>query len=591
MSIKKLQRYVNFDAGDEFSTRTQTVHIYEHKSTGTKDQIVSFHPDIKTMAPQELVTLLEHLQWHFQYLERAKPTDDRVEMRPIWKECKAQTQWLISCVRNQIEDYVNKTREENCGHMYYYESNNIFALDELRDACPYIGLETAEDFILYQYANGAFPQNMDQGDKQMVRQELEEQLDKLLEMEDKSAYEFWSFRCQQKKAQIEQLCSAMPNTEQKTTDTTKEEKTMEKYIFVPELARRIAANQISLLEELELFLQRLEEEKPECDTSEEYHAWNLRREQVQTLEQQTKGQLKAYLDEIWDRLPGIGLQNEQDYVIYWYVEGCFPEDMEYCEIEKVERELRDRLDWLSEDLPLKIEPWEYRLWKYRQKLLTDQLDELALLKRQNDRDDWDDWDDWDGVRMNENADEDEEGSPVFMFWVPDEPEDPESLTMEELIAQIEKQQFILLGLKEVEFGAEGIDRPFNWQEGVDRVNALLEKLHGLLEQRMTEVQGVRIHADMGDKETPEEIIAGWYLNECFPSDLNAEEMMQVERKLREQLTALEDEESEYEEADNLELWKYRRDLKANLIDDIQTMMWHYDLNGEEWTLEEGVTCE
>lgn len=78
-------------------------------------------------------------------------------------------------------------------------------------------------------------------------------------------------------------------------------------------------------------------------------------------------------------------------------------------------------------------------------------------------------------------------------------------------------------------------------------------------------------------ETEEDIIACWYLSDCFPWGLSFEQMMRIEQKLKEQREALEAEESEYEKLDALDLWRFRWDIKSEQLEQIQTMMRNYDL--------------
>lgn len=80
----------------------------------------------------------------------------------------------------------------------------------------------------------------------------------------------------------------------------------------------------------------------------------------------------------------------------------------------------------------------------------------------------------------------------------------------------------------------------------------------------------------------EDIIACWYLSDAFPWGMDFTQMVQIQRKLKEQMQTLEAEEAEYEELDDLDLWRFRRDIKAEQLEQIQTMMHQYSLDSETW---------
>ena len=87
-------------------------------------------------------------------------------------------------------------------------------------------------------------------------------------------------------------------------------------------------------------------------------------------------------------------------------------------------------------------------------------------------------------------------------------------------------------------------------------------------------------------ETVEDIIACWYLSDGFPIGLTPDQLEQLWQKLTEQMNNLERLEEVYEVADTLDLWRFRRDIKAEQLEEIQTLMLQYELNGEEWYPEE-----
>ena len=68
--------------------------------------------------------------------------------------------------------------------------------------------------------------------------------------------------------------------------------------------------------------------------------------------------------------------------------------------------------------------------------------------------------------------------------------------------------------------------------------------------------------------------------------MTPDQLEQLWQKLTEQMNNLERLEEVYEVADTLDLWRFRRDIKAEQLEEIQTLMLQYELNGEEWYPEE-----
>ena len=76
------------------------------------------------------------------------------------------------------------------------------------------------------------------------------------------------------------------------------------------------------------------------------------------------------------------------------------------------------------------------------------------------------------------------------------------------------------------------------------------------------------------------------MSDGFPIVLSPDQLEQLWQKLTEQMNNLERLEEVYEVADTLDLWRFRRDIKAEQLEEIQTLMLQYELNGEEWYPEE-----
>lgn len=279
-----------------------------------------------------------------------------------------------------------------------------------------------------------------------------------------------------------------------------------------------------------------------------------------------------------DSCPSMGLKEPEDFIIYWYIHGEFPNDMDSCDVEKVRRELQDMLDELLEDEE-GDEYWSYQCQQKKVQLV--QIKEMIGRYIPED----------DGVRM-EHADEDE-GEAVFLahlFFAPDTAE----LNQKELVGAIEQMQCHLLS-RESERDGDALQRSA-WEFEQSQIQGMLDELNrrilrklGIVEIRNEEDEPEEFRQDHsvtswfhgGELETTEDIIACWYLLDYFPWRLSFEQMMRIEQKLKEQMETLETEEAEYEELDALGLWRFRRDIKAEQLEQIQTMMWNYTLDGEE----------
>lgn len=194
----------------------------------------------------------------------------------------------------------------------------------------------------------------------------------------------------------------------------------------------------------------------------------------------------------------------------------------------------------------------------------------------------------------------------FLFWLPEETGDAESMTMPELAYEIEKQEFNLLCLKAVEFGKEGTEKPFNWRDALDQTTQTLQQLRLILEQRMDEALGAQEDELLCEDDQPEEFrdhgltawaasselkstddtLACWHLSDCFPFGLSFEKLQQTQQALKAQMNKLEAEEAAYEERNALDFWRFRMDIRAEQLEQLQTMLYQYDLDCDSWYPEE-----
>lgn len=362
----------------------------------------------------------------------------------------------------------------------------------------------------------------------------------------------------------------------------------------PDPAQMESRDLMDFLEWVEVKYLFMFASKPE-DRGDQVWLWQEELRQTKLLIEEIKDEMVARIRAVrdqnccgdWvnyvDSCPSMGLQKPEDFILYWYVHGEFPYDMDSYDLEKVHRELQDMLGELLDD----EEGDEY--WRYQ----CDQKEtQLARIKEMIGRCMPED----DGVRMD-HAEEDA-GEPVFLahlFFAPDTAE----LNQRELVGAIEQMQCHLLSRASEREGDALLRSAWEFersqiQEMLDELNRRILRKLGVVELQSEEEEPEEFHQDHSvtswvrgsELETAEDIIACWYLSDAFPWGLDFEQMVQIQQKLKEQMETLEAEEAEYEELDDLDLWRFRRDIKAEQLEQVQTKMHNYGLDKEPWYLEE-----
>lgn len=357
----------------------------------------------------------------------------------------------------------------------------------------------------------------------------------------------------------------------------------------PDPAQMGSLDLMDFLEWVEVEYLFMSASKPE-DRGDQVWLWQEELRQTKLLIEEIKDEMVARIRAVrdqncrgdWvnyvDSYPSMGLQKPEDFILYWYVHGEFPYDMDSCDLEKVRRELQDLLDDLWEE----DEGDEYWAYQCQQRKA-----QLARIKEMISRCIPED----DGVRM-EHAEEDD-GEPILLaqlFFAPDTAE----LNQRELVGAIE-QMLCHLASRESEREGNALQRSA-WELERSQIQEMLEELNrrilkklGVVELQSEEEEPEEFRQDHSitswargsELETAEDIIACWYLSVAFPWGLGFEQMRGIEQKLKEQMETLEAEEPEYEVLDDLDLWKFRWDIKAEQLDEIRDMMSNYWSEMEE----------
>lgn len=383
-----------------------------------------------------------------------------------------------------------------------------------------------------------------------------------------------------------------------------EETSMLTMLKPEDLDERLA---MDYLDELEFTAHQLEKDPSQKDTEKRQKTAELidqvKKRLAQCLKQRQKANYrrlcKSNFTQIWqlkklvDACPGLVLHKPDDFILYWYVHGEFPCGMSLWDMGKIRRELQNRLNQLICRKELDSAYATY----CREKTKT-QLQQLQDMRGVSFRKEC-------GVGAHADMEDSFkwlEKEPPFLFYLPDEPENPEDLTIPELGWEIEKQEYDLLSLKSEENGKVGIGKPFNWQEAVDTVNTCLDRLRTVLRQRIEKALGVAaedpsvpegfqdgdfpIWFGLGELERAEDIVAGWYLSDDFPVITSCEKMQQVEAELKRQQAALEAEEPALENEAEHALWQFRMEQRAEQLEQVQNMMWNQADDWEFVDLEE-----
>lgn len=313
------------------------------------------------------------------------------------------------------------------------------------------------------------------------------------------------------------------------------------------------------------------------------------------------------LDEMMEKDPSMDLRTPDEFILYWYVYGYFPNDMSLEDMGRTRQAVQHQLNQLicCRETAGAFEAYCRRRLEAQLRQLQIMIDEIFrqdfTKEVPKDTEDFLTWQDDEG-EDEEEAFEHPDGGPIYLAFIPGEPEHPEDMTIPELSLEIEKQEFNLYCLKSVENGEEGTEKPFLWYSSVESVRELLSRLRGLLRQRLLEVLGVEAEEASAPTEfqdgdlpilyggdelvRPEDIAASWYLSNSFPLITSCEKMQQVEAELKRQQTALEAEEPALENEAEHALWQFCLEQRAVQLDEIQTMMWNQATDWGEWDLEE-----
>lgn len=163
------------------------------------------------------------------------------------------------------------------------------------------------------------------------------------------------------------------------------------------------------------------------------------------------------------------------------------------------------------------------------------------------------------------------GKTAILMQRPVEPEDLEKMTIPELAAELEKLEYCLLCMEDEE-------RPGCADAAKDVMGKLREKLAQRVLERLG-ISGDENAMDLldtaayGEKlDCPEELVACWYLEDCFPEGIPDGMLDRMELELKRQRDALD---AIQEEMDP-DFWRFRYDQIDEQLETLVGLRWRWD---------------
>lgn len=261
----------------------------------------------------------------------------------------------------------------------------------------------------------------------------------------------------------------------------------------------------------------------------------------------------------------VRLDDPEALLMHWYCNNCFPDETDFFVVDTLEKYLQKQLAKLEEQLAqlqedestsATVKPREFL--NFRCEIKHKQLELIAELKKPDIV-----------LAADELPPEDhceKEKSIVSKYG-------PQWYRMPELVNQIEQMR-LYQASKESYSGLE--EKYDAWLKELNRrIEGLLP--HSAVSNKTSDekygcrkqIRFLNSFVNGGDLERTEELLYCWYLNERFPFSMDLEKMYRIEKELKRQLSALDEEEERYNERGESDLWLLRYHLRENQLDEIQ----------------------
>ena len=196
--------YVNFDARGSGILTDRALRFAEDPELGVVGRVVSYLPRIELFDPAAQIELWEQLEWHRQTLLQTRQTGEP-EPECVWEAKYAQTNLLVRNVVSLMEKSVELIIINN-SLFYYVKKDDELIWEETKQTCPAFWLKEPENLILYRYANGHFPHDMDRTDIVYTHGALRCDLEQLMtQPHTGETRDFWLFRCKLREEMLAEL--------------------------------------------------------------------------------------------------------------------------------------------------------------------------------------------------------------------------------------------------------------------------------------------------------------------------------------------------------------------------------------------------
>lgn len=357
----------------------------------------------------------------------------------------------------------------------------------------------------------------------------------------------------------------------------------------PKLKTLDTEQAIKLMEEILLHRRwKLPNEKPSGQDASLGCIWNVCQRQTVFLQAMIQKDLKLRLQEVFDttlletedlfldRWDAFRSRNPEDYLLYWYCNRKFPQEIERSCLDDIQLKLEEQMaalqeeaQQLSEDTSAANREWRLELCNFRRRIRCKQLEEIESLQKNF-------------FVCDQEPDAHGADPEATLSVVLTHP--PQWSSMSKLTEQLEVVKFHMRS------GTLSDTTKPSQSDLLAAYDDLLEELNrrimamvnhyaashpssgAVMEDTVRNQGEIRFVASFleGHRlEYPEELRCCWYLNECFPHNMPLIKLRAVEEALNQQLAALDAEQVHDPSCRTSGLWLLRYHLREQQLEQIQ----------------------
>lgn len=169
------------------------------------------------------------------------------------------------------------------------------------------------------------------------------------------------------------------------------------------------------------------------------------------------------------------------------------------------------------------------------------------------------------------------GKTAILMQRPVEPEDLEKMAIPELAAELEKLEYCLLCMEDGErHGCADAAKDDMGKLREKMARRVLEKLDISGDGKATDLLNTAAYGEKLD--SPEELVACWYLGDCFPEGIPDGMLERMEKELKRQRDALDETQEEALDSGDPEFWRFRYDQIDEQLEALVGLRWRWDRN-------------